>query len=75
MVLAQASDLLRKEQLALRNFRYHLPYDTDDYKAEEMKASIMYYKEVREPTKAACQHLISNFLIQNHFRPFPIQRL
>jgi hypothetical protein len=47
------SDLLRKERLALRNFRNQLPYKTgDDSKAEdkrcqsriEMKTSITYYK-------------------------------
>jgi hypothetical protein len=52
-VLAQARGLLRKEWLALRDFRNQLPYDTDDSKADEMKTSIIYYKKYVNNAKPA----------------------
>lgn len=54
-LLAQTSDLLSKERLALRNFRTQLQYDTDGSEAEEMKASIIYYKKSVQDAKRALE--------------------
>jgi hypothetical protein len=39
----------------LRNFRNHLPYETDDSEAEEMKTLIMYYKKSVNNAKCALE--------------------
>jgi uncharacterized phage infection (PIP) family protein YhgE len=44
-LLAQASELLKKDRLALREFRNELHYDSDGSEAKEMKESILYYKK------------------------------
>ncbi len=43
-LVAQASDLLRKERLALRNFRSESQYNTDCSEAEDMKKCMLFYK-------------------------------
>jgi hypothetical protein len=54
-LVAQACDLLKKERLALRNFRNELGYKTDDSEAEEMKTSILFYKNSVKDAKCALE--------------------
>jgi hypothetical protein len=43
-LVAQASDLLKKERVALRDLKREMAYDTDGSEAEDIKTSILYYK-------------------------------
>jgi hypothetical protein len=72
--LAQASDLLRKEQLALCNSRNQLAYDKDDSEAGKMKTAIIDYKKSVNDAKHALEEDVEQHLLvqPNHCCSVPI---
>jgi 16S rRNA U516 pseudouridylate synthase RsuA-like enzyme len=54
-LVAQASDLLRKERKALREYRSQVNYDSADSECREMKNNIVFYKIKTEEAKGALE--------------------
>jgi hypothetical protein len=54
-LVAQASDLLRKERQALREYRSQVYYDSADSECKEIKNNIVYYKQKTEEAKGALE--------------------
>jgi hypothetical protein len=51
-LVAQVSQLLRKERQALRDFKGQVNYDSDDSECLEIKANIVYYKKKTQEAKS-----------------------
>ena len=54
-LVAQVSDLLRKERQALREYRAQVNYDSADSECREIKNNIVYYKTKTEEAKGALE--------------------
>jgi hypothetical protein len=54
-LVAQVSDLLRKERQALREYRAQVNYDSADSECTEIKHNIEYYKKKTEEAKGALE--------------------